>query len=372
MNVLVTGGAGFVGSHLVDALVTEGHRVKVYDSLTLQVHTKGELPGYLNKEAEFIAGDIRDRDSLLEALKGVNIVFHKASVVGVGQSMYEVERYMSVNTVGTANLLDILVNEKHSVEKLIVAASMSEYGEGAYECADCGAVYPRVRSEEQLQQGDWEMKCPNCQKTATPRSTSEDKPLTPTSIYAISKKDQEDMSLCIGHAYNIPVVALRYFNIYGTRQSLSNPYTGVMAIFSSRIRSGNPPVIFEDGLQSRDFVCVSDIVQANLLAMNSVKADYQIFNVGTGIPTTIKEVADILIASLNADMEPIVTHKFRKGDIRHCYADISKIQDVLKYQPNINFEDGVRELVSWVKEEQDIVDGFEKAVEELEKKKLTV
>jgi len=286
--------------------------------------------------------------------------------------MYEVERYMSVNTVGTANLLDILVNEKHRVEKLIVAASMSEYGEGAYECPDCGIVYPKIRSEEQLQRRDWEMKCPNCQKTATPRSTSEDKPLNSTSIYAISKRDQEDMSLCIGQAYDIPVVSLRYFNVYGTRQSLSNPYTGVMAIFSSRIRSGNPPVIFEDGLQSRDFVHVSDIVQANLLAMNSAKADYQIFNVGTGIPTTIREVADTLIASLNADLEAIVMHKFRKGDIRHCYADISKIQDVLGYQPKIKFEDGVGELVSWVKEEQDIVDAFEKAVEELEKKKLTI
>jgi len=372
MKVLVTGGAGFIGSHIVDALVTEGHRVRVYDSLTQQVHTKGELPDYLNEDVEFIAGDIRDRDALSKALEGVNILFHKASAVGVGQSMYEVERYMSINTVGTANLLDILVNEKHSVEKLIVAASMSEYGEGAYECADCGVVYPIIRPEEQLQQRDWEMRCPSCHKTASPIPTSEDKPLIPTSIYAISKRDQEDMSLCIGQAYGIPVVALRYFNVYGTRQSLSNPYTGVMAIFSSRIRSGNPPVIFEDGLQSRDFVHVSDIVQANLLAMNNAKADYQIFNVGTGIPTTIKEVANTLIDSLNADLEAVITHKFRKGDIRHCYADISKIQDILGYQPKVKFEDGIRELVNWVKEEQDIVDGFDKAAEELEKKKLTV
>ena len=366
MKILVTGGAGFIGSHITDALIERGHSVRVYDNLTPQVHTQGQ-PEYLNREAEFIQGDIRDRDALAKSMKNVEIIFHEASAVGVGQSMYQIHQYTDINALGTANLLDILANEKHSVQKLIMAASMSEYGEGAYRCEDCGMVYPTQREMDQLRQRQWEMLCPNCSKPAAPVATDEGKPLRPTSIYAISKQIQEQMCLCTGQTYDIPTVALRYFNIYGTRQSLSNPYTGVMAIFSSRILNDNPPLIFEDGLQSRDFVHVSDVVQANLLAMESDKADGQIFNVGTGQAVTILEIAEKLISAMGADLKPEVAGKFRAGDIRHCFADISKIQEALGYEPVVTLDRGIEKLVEWGKE-QDAVDKFEMASRELEDK----
>ena len=365
MKILVTGGAGFIGSHITDALIERGHSVRIYDNLTPQVHTQQQIPEYLNEEAEFIAADIRDRDALIKAMADVEVIFHEASAVGVGQSMYQIHTYTDVNALGTANLLDILANEKHEVRKLIIAASMSEYGEGAYKCEDCGIVYPTHREPEQLRQKQWEMTCSNCSRTVVPVATGEDKPLYPTSIYAISKQIQEQMCLCTGQAYGIPVVALRYFNIYGTRQSLSNPYTGVMAIFSSRILNNNPPLIFEDGLQSRDFVHVSDVVQANLLAMDSDKADGQIFNVGTGQPTTILGIAEELISTMRSDLKPEIAGKFRTGDIRHCFADISKIRDVLGYEPAVTLDSGIRELVEWGKE-QEAVDRFEMASRELE------
>jgi len=377
MKILITGGAGFIGSHIADALIKKGHSVRLYDNLTPQVHT--EIPEYLNEEAEFIEGDICNRDELTKAIRDVEVIFHEASAVGVAQSMYQIYKYTDVNALGTANLLDILANEKHGVQKLIVAASMSEYGEGAYKCENCGIVYPKQRRLEQLQQRQWEMLCPNCSKPAQPIATNENKPLHPTSIYAISKQIQEQMCLCTGEAYKIPVVALRYFNIYGTRQSLNNPYTGVMAIFSSRILNNNPPLIFEDGLQTRDFVHVSDIVQANLLTMNSDKANGQIFNVGTGQSVTILEIAEILIEAMQSDpllcsracLKPEIVNKFRVGDIRHCFADISKIRETLGYEPKVSLNDGIKELVEWVKE-QAAVDEFEKASRELEDRRLTI
>jgi len=364
MKILVTGGAGFIGSHITDALIERGHSVRVYDSLTPQVHTQQGIPEYLNEEAEFIDADIRDGDALKKAIKDVEVIFHEASAVGVGQSMYQIHHYTDVNALGTANLLDILANEKHSVGKLIIAASMSEYGEGAYECEDCGIVYPTHRDAEQLRQRQWEMLCSNCSRTTVPVATSEDKPLNPTSIYAISKQIQEQMCLCACQAYDIPVVALRYFNIYGTRQSLSNPYTGVMAIFSSRILNNNAPLIFEDGLQSRDFVHVSDIVQANLLAMENDEANGQIFNVGTGQAVTILGIAEELISAMDSDLKPEIANKFRAGDIRHCFADISKIQSVLGYEPTVTLDAGIEELVAWGKG-QDAVDKFDMASSEL-------
>jgi dTDP-L-rhamnose 4-epimerase len=369
MNVLITGGAGFIGSHIADALMAQGHSVRLYDNLTPQVHP--QKPQYLNEEAEFIQGDIRNRDTLAQAMKDVEVVFHKAAAVGVAQSMYQIRQYTDVNALGTANLLDILANEKHRVQKLIVAASMSEYGEGAYKCGNCGIVYPKQRGLEQLQQRQWEMLCPNCCQPTQPAPTNENKPLQPTSIYAISKQIQEQMCLCVGEAYKIPVVALRYFNIYGTRQSLNNPYTGVMAIFSSRILNSNPPLIFEDGLQTRDFVHVSDIVQANLLAMNNDKANGQIFNVGTGQATTICKVAELLIEAMQADLKPEIVNRFRVGDIRHCFADISKIRETLGFQPQLSLSDGIKELVKWVKA-QAAVDEFETASRELENRSLTI
>jgi dTDP-L-rhamnose 4-epimerase len=301
-------------------------------------------------------------------MRGVDVIFHQAAVVGVGQSMYEIERYVNVNSCGTAALLDLLANERHQVRKLIIASSMSIYGEGKYRCVEHGEIYPQLRSDEQLAARDWEVYCPFCGQMVEPLPTDEGKPLYPTSIYAITKKNQEEMCLTVGRAYSIPTVALRYFNAYGSRQALGNPYTGVAAIFSSRLLNGQPPVTFEDGLQSRDFVHVSDIVQANLLAMEREEMDYGIFNVGTGRSLTILGMAQVLSQHLDGRLEPRATNKFRTGDIRHCFADISRIK-ALGYQPTMCFEDGMAELVDWVRS-QFAVDGSEQAHEELAKRGL--
>ena len=373
-RILVTGGAGFIGSHLVDALLEAGHSVRVFDNLEPQVHgalrERGEWPAYLAADCEKVLGDVRDRQALMKALDGIDVVFHQAAVVGVGQSMYEIARYVDVNTRGTAVLLDILANEKHRVRKLIVASSMSIYGEGKYRCAAHGEVYPRLRSDEQLAARDWEMHCPLCGQVVEPLPTDEEKPLYPTSIYAITKKDQEEMCLTVGRAYGIPTVALRYFNTYGPRQALSNPYTGAAAIFSGRLLNGNPPVIFEDGLQSRDFTHVSDVVQANLLALEREEMNNGAFNVGTGRALTILDMAQALIEHLNGAVQPEIVHQFRAGDIRHCFADIGRIA-ALGYRPCVRFEDGMAGLVEWVRQQQ-AVDEFERARQELARRGLAV
>lgn len=370
MKILVTGGAGFIGSHLVDKLVEKGSEVLVLDNLEPQVHTKGK-PDYLNKKATYRFEDIRDERVLAKAVEDTEVVFHQAAAVGVGQSMYQVEKYVDVNTMATAKLLDVLVNEEHSVKKVIVASSMSIYGEGAYECEDCGIVHPKLRTEEQLKRREWEMRCPNCGKIVHPIATSEDKPLQPTSIYAITKRDQEEMCLTVGRAYGIPTVALRYFNVYGPRQSLNNPYTGVCAIFSSRIKNDNPPLIFEEGLQSRDLVSVHDIVEANLLAMENATANYEAFNVGTGNPTNILDIAQVLLGLYNKDkvLEPEITQKYRAGDIRHCFADITKLTKKLGYKPTVDFETGMQEFVKWG-EREEAEDKFKVAHKELLKRGL--
>lgn len=372
-TVLVTGGAGFIGSYLVDALVGSGYGVRVFDSLEPQVHgTDRKAPNYLNPSADLVVGDVRDRAALKQALDGMDVVFHFAAAVGVGQSMYEIQRYVEANSLGGATLLDILANGGHSVKKLVVASSMSIYGEGKYECVGCGVAYPRLRSEEQLRQRRWEMLCPKCGGEMRPLPTDESKPLYPTSIYAVTKRDHEEMFLCFGHAYNVPTVALRFFNVYGPRQALSNPYTGVAAIFSSRLLNGQPPVIYEDGLQSRDFVHVEDVVGASLLAMERDEADYQVFNVGTGRPLSVLSVAGVLIDHLaDGQVEPEIVGQYRKGDIRHCFADISKIRDALGFVSRVAFEDGVADLISWVKEQQ-VEDTFHRVDRELKDKDLIV
>src|SRR5438270_8203542 len=280
-RVLVTGGAGFLGSHLVDALLRRGHRVRIYDNLTPQVHRDG-MPSYLASEVEFVNGDMRDLDRVREAVLNIDVIFHLAAAVGVGQSMYEISHYMGANTQGTANLLQALLDTRCRLEKLVVASSMSIYGEGKYICRECGEVAPPPRSTQQLRQKSWQTCCPDCGRELKPVPTDESKPLQCTSIYALSKKDQEEMVLLFGRTYDVPVVALRYFNIYGSRQALSNPYTGVAAIFASRLMNGNPPLVFEDGLQMRDFVSVHDVVQANLLAMERPDANGQALNIGSG------------------------------------------------------------------------------------------
>ncbi len=370
-RILVTGGAGFIGSFLVDALVERGYDVRIYDALVPQVHGPEQAsPDYLNAGAEFIQGDVRDRGALAKAVEGIDVVFHLAAMVGVGQSMYKIQYYTESNTLGGAVLLDVLANTKHRVRKMVVASSMSIYGEGRYECDDCGVVFPRLRTEDQLKIRDWEMKCPHCGQDVRPAPTDEDKPLFPTSVYAITKRDHEEMFLCTGLAYGIPAVALRLFNVYGPRQSLSNPYTGVMAIFSSRLLNRQPPIIYEDGLQTRDFIHISDIVQGLLLAMNKPEADYQVFNLGTGMPTSIRGVAEILSQHLTGgEVEPRIRHQYRAGDIRHCYADVTKARYLLGFEPRVAFQEGLDDLLAWVKA-QTAVDRFDQVEKELAAKAL--
>jgi dTDP-L-rhamnose 4-epimerase len=357
MKVLVTGGAGFIGSHLVDALVERGHEVRILDKLIEQVHGE-EVPAHVNPQAELIQADICDKDALSRALDGVEVVYHQAAEVGVGQSMYEPERYMRANTMGTTVLLEQIRQRRAQFKKLIVASSMSIYGEGGYLCANCGNVAPQLRSSEQLRSRNWEIVCPRCKSVLSPIPTNEDKPLFPTSVYAISKQDQEQLCLVMGRAYGIPTIALRYFNVYGTRQALSNPYTGVCAIFCSRLLNDRPPLIFEDGEQSRDFIHVNDIVQANLLALESEAADFQAVNIGTGVATSVNDMARTLAEGLSKDIEPQVVAEYRQGDIRHCVADIARARKLLGYEPKVNLKDGLKDLLQWVKEQTatDLVD----------------
>ena len=347
MKILVTGGAGFIGSYLVDSLIQKGHSVRIYDNLEPQVH-QGKTPSYLNPKAEFIKADICDDLSLDKALSDIDIVYHEAAMVGVGQSMYQPARYTKTNTYGTSVLLDLVVNKhKDHIKKMIVAASMSEYGEGLYTCPTHGEIKPNLRQEKDMTKGIWEPLCPQCQQPLNAKGTTETTQLACNSVYAYNKKDQEDLFMVIGRAYGIPTVAFRYFNVFGPRQSLSNPYTGVAAIFISRIKAGNNPVVFEDGLQSRDFVSVHDIVQANILALDNPKADFQVFNVGSGQPTAIATIGQVLIDLLNSPVKLDITNQFRKGDIRHCFADIGKIKSYLGFQPQTTLSDGLAELIDW-------------------------
>ncbi|MBN1354211.1 MAG: SDR family NAD(P)-dependent oxidoreductase [Candidatus Omnitrophica bacterium] len=368
-KILVTGGAGFIGSHLVDRLAKDGMNVVVLDNFDPQVH-QGKKPCYLNSNARYLEGDIRDEKALKNALKDVDTVFHFAAKVGVGQSMYEIKNYVDANTLGTAFFWDYIITQKIKINKFVVASSMSIYGEGSYECPRCGIIAPYLRNEDALKNRKWEIICPECGKLTKALPTSEDKKLLSTSVYAITKKDQEELSLNIGISYKIPTVALRFFNVYGPRQSLSNPYTGACAIFSSRIKNDNPPLIYEDGLQTRDFIDVRDIVEACVLAMKSQKADYGYYNVGAGNAVSIKDVAETLIDLYGKKFKPKITNRYRTGDIRHCYADIEKIKSI-GFSPKIKLREGLKTLVEWGLNEN-AIDRVEEAALELEKRNLTL
>jgi dTDP-L-rhamnose 4-epimerase len=363
-KILITGGAGFVGSHTADALVKQGHQVRVYDNLSEQVHPNGERPSYLSTEIEFIRGDVRDLAKLTKAVADAEVIFHLAAAVGVGQSMYQIADYTAVNNLGTANLLQAILDSRARPEKLVVASSMSIYGEGEYSCSECGEVAPPMRSNLQLQAKQWEVNCPTCGKVVFPIATRESKPLQCSSVYALSKKDQEEIVLLFGRTYQIPAVALRYFNIFGTRQSLSNPYTGVVAIFASRLMNGNAPVVFEDGSQLRDFVNVHDIVQANLLAMQRREADGMALNIGSGQPISIRQIATELGQTLGVSVPAEIAGKYRAGDIRHCFGDISRARQVLGYEPRVRFREGLRELVAWLGS-QTAADHVDDAIQQL-------
>ena len=347
-NILVTGGAGFIGSHLVDALVADGHSVRILDSLAPEVHG-GVVPPHLNPSAEFVHGDVCDPETVGRVLENIDAVYHLAAELGLGRSMYQVRRFVTGNDLGTAVLLEELIKRRSQIKKLIVASSMSLYGEGPYRCDSCDKVfYPELRSDKELAAKQWEFKCEDCGSELVAIPTPEDKPLNPTSVYAVGKQVQEQYSLIIGRAYKIPTVAFRYFNVYGPRQALSNPYTGACAIFSSRLLNDESPLIYEDGEQTRDFVSVHDVVRANLLALTSDAADYNVLNVGTGRATTIRSIAEVIAQGLGKDIAPEITENFREGDIRHCVADISRARKLLAYEPTVVLEDGLKELLVWV------------------------
>jgi len=372
-RVLVTGGAGYIGSHLVDALVASEYEVTVLDNLEPQVHRSGTWPSYANPKATYVRGDVRDRAMFEPLVLASDAVVHFGAAVSVGQSMYQIDRYVDVNTRGTALLLDILVNRKHDVRKVIVASSIGVYGEGAYRCATHGVVAPTIRPEQQLAARDWEQHCPVCGQHVASIPTPEDKALYRDNIYSMTKYHQEEMVLLIGKTYGIPAVAPRFFNVYGPRQSLSNPYAGVAAIWLSRLLNGKQPVVFEDGGQLRDFVSIHDVVDCLVLMLEKPGADYLPVNVGSGEMVTILQIAELLNRLLGTSIEPHVTQTGRKFDIRHNTADIACARTTLGFAPRVSLDEGFSELIEWAKTTPDVaVDFFDRALDELKAKGLLV
>jgi dTDP-L-rhamnose 4-epimerase len=344
-------------------LLAHGHRVRALDNLTPQVHEGGARPGYLAADVELEVGDVRDRDAVRRALAGVDAVVHLAARVGVGQSMYEIAEYTAVNSLGTAVLFEALAEAP--VGKVVVASSMSVYGEGLYRAADGREIEPEERTREQLERDEWEL------PGLVPVPTPETKRPALRSIYALTKYDQERAALVCGAAYGIPTVALRLFNTYGTRQALSNPYTGVLAIFASRLLNDRPPRVFEDGLQRRDFVAVSDVARAFAFALERDGADGLVLNVGSGTSVTVRDVARRLAATLGKEIEPELTGEYRAGDIRHCFADVTLARKTLGYAPQVAFEQGLAELAGWL-QGQAAVDRVEAAAAELKERGLAI
>jgi dTDP-L-rhamnose 4-epimerase len=369
-KVLITGGAGFIGSHVADELLAHGYHVRVLDSLDAQVHgDTHRRPDYLDRDVEVLVGDVCDAETVAKALQGIDAVYHFAAAVGVGQSMYEIARYTRINNLGTAALLEAMIAKPE--RKLVVASSMSLYGEGLYRSADGELRVVGDRSLEQLRRGDWELRAEDGSQLE-PIPTPESKAPTLASVYALSKYDQERMCLMLGRAYGFPVAALRFFNAYGPRQALSNPYTGVLAIFAARLLNDNPPKIFEDGLQQRDFVSVYDVARACRLALESDAAAGETFNVASGRACTVRDIALRLAKVLGKPhLEPEITGKYRVGDIRHCFADIGKARRILRYEPQVQLEEGMAELASWL-ESQAAVDRVAQASAELAARGLTV
>jgi dTDP-L-rhamnose 4-epimerase len=368
-RVLVTGGAGFIGSFVVEELLSRGHEVRVLDVLDPQVHEGGSLPEYLGPDVELLIGDVRDEATLDAALARVDAVVHLAAAVGVGQSMYQLRRYVDVNSGGTAALLQAL--GRHGVERLVVASSMSIYGEGAYSDGEQTVFAPSPRSREQLAARAWELRGPGG-APLTPVPTGEEKTPQPASPYALTKYDQELLCLMYGAAYRVSTVALRLFNVYGPRQALSNPYTGVMAIFACRLLNDEPPIIFEDGAQLRDFVSVRDVARAFALAVEHKHVGGCALNVGSGSALSINGVAGALAQGLGRDdMKPLIQGTYRVGDVRHCYADISRASSLLGYRPQVGFEAGVGELADWLSRQR-AVDRAPIAAAELASRGLTL
>jgi len=367
-RVLITGGAGFIGSHLADLLLERGHEVRVVDSLVPQVHGEERArPSYLDPGVELLHGDVRNPVLIGRALEGVDAVVHLAAAVGVGQSMYQIADYVGINDLGTAVLLEAMLNRP--VQRLVVASSMSVYGEGLARTAAGELIEPEERPVERLQRGVWELEGSDG-RSLEPLPTPETKRPTLSSVYALNKYTQERLCLLFGRAYGVPTTALRFFNVYGTRQALSNPYTGVLAIFASRLLNGRPPLIFEDGRQRRDFVHVRDVARACLAALEGDRAAGRVVNVGSGESRTVNEVAQELARAVGRpDLRPQVTGRYRAGDIRHCFADLSLARELLGFTPREDFAAGLAELAEWLAGEV-AIDRVDEATAELARRGL--
>lgn len=373
-KILITGGAGFIGSNLALKLLNRGYKVTILDNLTHQIHgsnptiTSHSYKSILNK-VNFIKGSVTSRKDWVNAIIGQEVIVHLAAETGTGQSMYNIEKYVQTNINGTSLMLDFLINQKHSIRKIIVASSRAIYGEGKYECITHGIVYPKQRNDNDLRKGDFNCKCPNCNKDLLLVQTDENSKILPSSIYGITKYNQEQMCLLIGNTLKIPTFALRFQNVYGPGQSLSNPYTGILSIFSTLIKTGKSINIFEDGKESRDFVYIDDVVDSILLSIES-ELFGGTFNVGTGKRVDVLEVAKILVKKYQIDTDIQITGNYRIGDIRHNYADISSIQKYLNYTPKFDFNSGIQNFVNWVNVQNNLCDSFEQSIRELRNRKM--
>jgi len=373
-KVLITGGAGFIGSNLALQLIDAGYSVSVLDNLSPQIH--GDNPDLsplysaIKDKVNFIKGTVESREDWLRALVGVDTVVHLAAETGTGQSMYQIKRYSDVNIGGSAIFLDLLANQKHGIKKMVIASSRSIYGEGKYHCKEHGIVYPTARDDAAMLQGDFNVKCPLCNTDVELLSTDEESKIHPSSIYGVTKQVQEQMFLITGKSLGIDTVALRFQNVYGAGQSLSNPYTGILSIFSTRIKNGNDINIFEDGKESRDFVYIDDVVNSIVLAIQSDKAAGKAYNVGSGICTDVLTVATTLKDIYQSDSKINVSGNYRVGDIRHNYADLTGVQRDLGFVPRINFEQGMKMFTSWVNLQDVQSDRYEQSIDEMKSKGL--
>ena len=371
-KVLITGGAGFIGSRLCKKLFDKEYNITVMDNLSPQIHGNGEsfLFKRIKDKCTFINGDVRNKEDWNKAIKGQEIIVHLAAETGTGQSMYEAKKYNDVNIMGTAHMLELLTNTKHKVKKMLIASSRAIYGEGKYLCSVHGITYPSQRNELDMQRGKFNPKCNICYSELQLVATDENSKIHPSSIYGITKQQQEQMVLLAGESLGIPSVAFRYQNVYGPGQSLSNPYTGILSIFSTRILNGNDLDIYEDGEESRDFVYIDDVVDATILSIEKEEANGEVFNVGSGVATTVKQVAESLKNYYDSDINISISGKYRLGDIRHNYADLTKIKDVLGFSPKYSFQKGILEFVKWVKTQEIMEDKYESSIIELKQKGL--
>jgi dTDP-L-rhamnose 4-epimerase len=371
-NILITGGSGFIGSRLCEKLYARGYSITILDNLSEQIHgtTESSLFKKIKGKCTFVKGDVRNKEDWKKVIGGQDIIVHLAAETGTGQSMYEIEKYNDVNIMGTAHLLEILANTEHSVKKMIVASSRAIYGEGKYNCKIHGDQYPLQRKEIDMERAEFNPKCEICNVELNLLATDEKSKIHPSSIYGINKQQQEQMVMLMGDSLGIPSVAFRYQNVYGPGQSLSNPYTGILSIFSTRILNGNNLDIYEDGLESRDFVFIDDVVDATILGIEKEEANGEIFNVGSGVATTVKEVANSLKKFYNSEINISISGKYRLGDIRHNYADLNKAKNLLGFTPKYNFQKGISEFVSWVKTQEVMEDKYEKSIQELKDKGL--